>query len=31
VNLLLYGPTDFGGGAVIGAGGEDTFIARLAP
>ena len=28
---LLYGPTDFGGGAVIGAGGEDTFIAKLSP
>ena len=27
---LLYGPTDFGGGAVIGVGGEDTFSVKLA-
>jgi hypothetical protein len=26
---LLFGPTDFGGGPVIGAGGEDTFLTKL--
>jgi putative metal-binding protein len=28
---LLFGPTDFGGGPIIGAGGEDTFLVKLAP
>ena len=26
---LLFGPTDFGGGPIIGAGGEDTFLVKL--
>ena len=28
---LIFGTTDFGGGPVIGAGGEDTFLAKLGP
>jgi hypothetical protein len=28
---LIFGPTDFGGGPIIGAGGEDTFITKLGP
>ena len=28
---LIFGPTDFGGGPVIGAGGEDTFLVKLGP
>ena len=28
---LLFGPTDFGGGPITGAGGEDSFLVKLGP